>query len=157
MGLGSLARVACLGVLAGGSGQGAAVAVTATATATVTVTVVPTPSATSATSAVPSNPVPILAKIKGCVVADGTITGLTDIVGDRYATCKLGTGGEVLVRTYPGDPRVLDPKMRSDDSQASIIGSTFVAIVRPPYGLTSSKMPLADIAAQVGGTVLPAA
>jgi len=105
-------------------------------------------------------PVPILAQSKGCVVADGTNTGFTDIVGDRYATCKLdtdGKGGEVLVRTYPGDPRVLDQKMRSDDSQALIFGSTFVAIVRPPYGLTSSKMSLTDIAAQVGGTVLPAA
>lgn len=68
-----------------------------------------------------------------------------------------GKGGEVLVRTYPGDPPVLDQKMRSDDSQALIFGSTFVAIVRPPYGLTSSKMSLTDIAAQVGGTVLPTA
>lgn len=150
-------------LLAGCSQQASAPSAVTVTLPAVTVTALPSPAAapkapTSAPPVVPANPVPILAKIKGCVIPDGTTAGLTDIAGDRYATCKLGkdgNGGEVMVRTYPGDPRVLDPKMRSDDSQAFIIGSTFVAIVRAPGGLTSSKMPLAEIAAQVGGTVLP--
>lgn len=147
-------------LLAGCSQQASAPpAVTVTLPA-VTVTALTSPKAatTSATPVVPANPVPILAKITGCVVADGTIAGLTDINGNRYAACKLGKdgkGGEVDVRTYPGDPRVLDPRMSSDDSRGVIIGPTFTATVIAPGGLTSSRMPLAEIAAQVGGTVLP--
>ncbi len=150
-------------LLAGCSQQAGAPPAAATVTLpAVTVTALPSPKAatTSTPPVVPANPVPILEKINGCVVADGTIAGLTDINGNRYATCKLGKdgkGGEVAVHTYPGDPRVFSPRMSSDDSRGVIIGPTFTATVIAPGGLTSSKMPLAEIAAQVGGTVLPPA
>ena len=39
------------------------------------------------------------------MIADGTTTGLTDIGGNRYATCKLGgKGGEALCVRMPTRP-----------------------------------------------------
>lgn len=135
--------------------------------ATVTVTVPASPATVTAlpqrpastTRPVPANPVLVLEKVKGCVLPADTKTGLTDINGNRYAGCDLngkpGYGLSVDVRTYPGDPKVLDPHpLRSDDSKQIITGPDFILVVSGNPKLLAKVNP-AEIAAQVGGTLVP--
>jgi len=101
----------------------------------------------------------ILEKIKGCVIPADTKTGLTDINGRRYATCDLnggpGYGVSVFAKTYPGDPKVLDPgPWRSDDGKQIILGPDFEVVASANPKLLVKINP-AEIAAQVGGTLVP--
>ncbi len=139
----------------------ATVTVTVPVTASpATVTALPSPAATfdavqPTTRPVPANPVPILAKIKGCVIPADTKVGLTDIQGDRYAGCDL-SGVAIEVRTFPGDPKVVSPDwLRSDDGRRVIVGRDFTVVASAaPSSL--AKIHLEEIAAEVGGTVLTA-
>lgn len=160
--------LAATAVLGGCSGEAAGkrpatvtVPVTVPVTASpATVTALPSPAATPdavqpTTRPVPANPVPILAKIKGCVIPADTKVGLTDIRGDRYAGCDL-SGVAIDVRTFPGDPKVVSPDwLRSDDGRRVIVGSDFTVVASAaPSSL--AKIHLEEIAAEVGGTVLAA-
>jgi hypothetical protein len=126
----------------------------------------------------PVNPVPILKKIKGCVVKPEVVAGETDIYGNRYAVCNFmdavdaegnvmgkGVGTEVEVRTFPGDPRTAVPvdPYRSDDNTKYIIGKDFVVTITNVGKVTGyvelTPSPLADpnkIASEVGGELKPA-
>jgi len=134
------------------------VTVTAVPESPATVTALPSPPAVTARP-VPANPVPILAKIKGCVLEADTKVGLTDISGNRYATCKIKVdrgGVSIDARTFPGDPRVVSPNWlaRSDDGWRVIVGADFTVVASADPG-DLAKIRLDEIAAEVGGTLLP--
>lgn len=104
----------------------------------------------------------ILEKVKGCVIPGDTKTGDTDINGNRFALCNLTRSINnvpnkipVSVKTYPGDPKVLDPHpLRSDDSKQIITGPDFVLVAYADPRLLA-QVNAAEIAAQVGGTLVP--
>ena len=140
----------------------ATVTVTAAAPPVSGTTSAPVVSAPSVTTPVePANPVPILGKIVGCVIGPDVVAGSHDIDGNRYADCKLslpaGQHAAVTVRTYPSDPRVVEARtIRSDDTTKTVTGPTFVVKVTPDTASHITEAGMAAIAAQVGGTVVPA-
>lgn len=111
----------------------------------------------------PANPVPLLERVQGCIPEGGTEVGDHDINGNRYASCSFldngGTPGTaVTVRTYPGDPRTWDPmpeQLTSDDSNKVIVGDDFVVVITGDWDEYSQNVDPADIADQVGGTLVP--
>lgn len=128
-------------------------------TPTVTVTVSPAvPSHTQ-----PRNPVDILKQIPNCELEEGVVLGETDVYGNRYAKCRIsdnGQGGhEINVRTYPGDPKVLDTRnvqyWARNDSRATIIGDDFVLTVSAFYMGDKLKIDPAEIQKIVGGEIQP--
>ena len=107
----------------------------------------------------PRNPVPILKKVRGCVLAADTEVGETDIYGNRYAGCDFldnsGTPGtSVIVRTYPGDPRQWEStpdNLRTDDSHKIIVGEDFVLTITGDFSDYSRHISSKAVAKQVGG------
>lgn len=137
-----------------------------TATITVTSTVTAPPSTVTAPPAVPTyirprNPVEILKMIPNCELEEGVVEGNTDINGNRYSNCTIGktgnSGHEVSVRTYPGDPRLLDQQNAKywsrDDTSATIIGDDFVLMVQAIYVGDLLEIDPAEIQKLVGGEV----
>ena len=141
--------------------------------ATVTATVSITPSTTElgedaesegAVPAEPANPVPILQKIKGCVIDEGTEVGDHDVAGNRYASCSFmdnadTPGTSVTVRTYPGDPMEWHPmpdQLQSDDSNKVILANDFTVVITGDWQSYSRDVDPETIAKLVGGTFQPA-
>jgi hypothetical protein len=165
--IGSIALILCcvgLGVASGCAGSDSPSA-GATVTATVSVTRSPSDLAEGAESegevpAEPANPVPVLRKVKGCVIEDGTEVGDHDIAGNRYASCSFmdnaGTPGtSVTVRTYPGDPMQWHPmpdQLKSDDSTKVIMGDDFTVVITGDWQSYSRDVDPNAIAKLVGGT-----
>lgn len=87
---------------------------------------------------------------------------MTAIDGDRFASCALnkwagsGAYAEVTVFTSSGEPKPRPTPLRSDDSTQFIVGPDFVVRVSEAIGVPASKVHPEEIAAQVGGTLLPA-
>lgn len=146
------------GGCAGGSSSGQA-----TVTVTAEQSVASEPEATEPEvelPAEPANPVPLLKKVKGCVLEAGTESGDRDMNGNRFASCSFmdnsGTPGTtVTVRTFPGDPQqyAIDPEqLKSDDSNKVIIGKDFTAVITGDWSSYSSEVDPKVIAKQVGGT-----
>lgn len=135
---------------------------------TVTVTAPPAAAAPVEPSAAPSyigprNPVTLLKQIPNCEFAEGVVAGQYDISGNRFADCTIGDTGQkghvVSLRTYPGDPKVLDPyphlNLRSDDRSAVIIGDDFVAKVSAIYaGDKLDRTVAAEVKRAVGGEIV---
>jgi len=131
----------------------------------------------------PANPVPIVKKIKGCVLDEGTEVGEHDVWGNRFASCSFmdngltdengnakggngksepGTSGTgVTARTYPGDPRQLETNpqfLKSDDGTKRIIGKDFVVTITGIWTAYSKHLgpkEIEEIARQVGGEYIP--
>jgi hypothetical protein len=105
----------------------------------------------------PANPVLILKKIPNCILDAGTSVGMHDIDGNRYVSCSFldnsGTPGTAITaRTYPGDPKQLDPKnLISDDSHKQIVGSDFIVSITGDWSSYSSGVDPKNIATVVGG------
>lgn len=138
---------------------------------TETVSVTPTPTAFAEdtesqgeVSSEPANPVPILKKVKGCIIEDGTEVGEHDVYGNRYVSCSFmdnadTPGTRVTVRTYPGDPKQWDPmpeNLKSDDSSKVILGDDFMVVLTGDWSDYSRDVNPKTIAKLVGGTYQPA-
>lgn len=103
----------------------------------------------------PANPVPIMAKIKGCVFGANVTSGSADVNGNRFASCDLNPKSEdsqaqVMVKTYAGTPPVSAP----DDSTRYVVGPDFKVSVTGDFGSYSANVDLQAIAAQVGGKLV---
>jgi len=113
---------------------------------------------TQPTTPQPANPVTILKKIKGCVIAPGVEAGQTDINGNRYAECSFKDNTSVLVTTFPGDPRLFEPfpeGLTSDDSRKAIIGRDFLVTIHLIDVIGTSQVDFDKVAQQVGGQLVP--
>ena len=129
-----------------------------------TVTVVPVIAAPDSTPSVePRNPVDIVKLIDGCQTDESAELGKTALDGSRYAECHWNDnadntpGTEVVLYTYPGNPRDFGHEvMTPDDNHRVIVGPDFVVSITGDWGkdgyskhLTKAK--LKSIADKVGG------
>ena len=131
-----------------------------------TVTVVPVIAAPDSTPSVEArNPVELAKKIDGCELGEDASVGIRSGDGSRHVDCywydnagSLGTN--VVVYTYPGDPRDLEGAqlLTPDDSHRVIVGPDFVVSItgdwsKDGYSKHLTKEKLKAIADKLGGEV----
>ena len=145
------------------------VALTGCATApspVTTVTVVPVIAAPDSTPSVePRNPVELIKQIDGCQTDESAELGKTALDGTLYAECYWNDnadntpGTEVVLYTYPGNPRDFGHEvMTPDDNHRVIIGPDFVVSItgdwsKDGYSKHLTKEKVKSIADKVGGEV----
>jgi hypothetical protein len=119
-----------------------------------------TGSASSATTAaaVAANPVDILRKIPGCVLAPGETQGDHDVQGDRTAECNFldnnGTEG-TNISVYTWATTEGADKGITDDSHKAIVGDHFDLMILGDFPTYSAHIVPSKIAALVGGVLVP--
>ena len=145
------------------------VALTGCATApspVTTVTVVPVIAAPESTqTAEPRNPVELVKQIDGCQTDESAELGKTALDGTLYAECYWNDnadtrGTEVVLYTYPGDPRDFGHEvMTPDDNHRVIVGPDFVVSItgdwsKGGYSKHLTKEKVKAIADKLGGEVV---
>ena len=130
-----------------------------------TVTVVPVIAAPDSTPSVePRNPVELIKQIDGCQTDESAELGKTALDGSRYAECHWNdmsgsSGTEVVLYTYPGNPRDFGHEvMTPDDNHRVIIGPDFVVSItgdwsKDGYSKHLTKEKVKAIAGKLGGEV----
>ena len=132
-----------------------------------TVTVVPVIAAPESTQTVePRNPVELIKQIDGCQTDESAELGKTALDGTLYAECYWNDnadntpGTEVVLYTYPGNPRDFGHEvMTPDDNHRVIIGPDFVVSItgdwsKDGYSKHLTKEKVKAIADKVGGEVV---
>lgn len=116
-----------------------------------------------------ADPVDVLRKVPGCVLAPGAITPETDENGNGFATCELSeatvgradspdvSAPTVLVRAV--DPAAIEPlgygDAAVDDSTKVVFGEDFyLTVSAEPVAFAGGAIDMEAIAAAVGGEVV---